>query len=223
MIPATTGALQILLILLPGFAAAYLVQLLVLRNTQTDFDKVIEAGLYSALIYATFLLCTQGALPFDLIPPRPPLTETIVQWHLRRLVGLAGLSFAYAVLGAVYYRVDGNRLFRAVKLTERTARRSIWNDIFQDVASSKQILQVELGDKRSILGQLVYYSDAAEDCSIYLAQAAWVREDGTTVSIAGPGILLTKNSNIQSISLLDPATISPLPAPAPASSPVSPP
>jgi hypothetical protein len=54
-------------------------------------------------------------------------------------------------------------------------------------------VQIESADKRSLLGVLNYYSDAAEDCSIYLSQAS-----------SGPGILLTKNANIQSISLLDP-------------------
>ena len=72
MVPATAGALQILMILLPGFAAAYLVQMLALRNTQTDFDKVIEAGLYSFLIYISFLLCTGGLLPFDIQSRRRP-------------------------------------------------------------------------------------------------------------------------------------------------------
>ena len=217
MIPTSSGALQILLILLPGFAAAYILQLLVLRNSQTDFDKVIEAGLFSFAIYASFLLFTWGNLPFDVIPAHPPLTEPVISWHLNRLIGLVLLTFFYAVGGVLYFKYDGNRVFRYAGLTVRTARRSIWNDTFQDIASAKQIVQVELGDKRSLLGLLVYYSDVAEDCSIYLSQASWVLENGSLVPIPGPGILLTKNANIQSISLLDPAappTSPPVPSPA---------
>jgi len=201
--PTSMVALEILLILLPGFAAAYVVQLLALRGSQTDLDKVIEACLYSFLIYATFVLFTHGALPFDVIPPKPPATDTLIQWHSRRLAGLAVITFVVSIAGALYINRDGNWLFRKLKITERTSRRSVWNDIFQREAKELQVVQVELGDGRSILGLLTYYSDAAEECSLYIEQASWVGEDGVPVPIPGPGILLTKNANIQSISLLD--------------------
>ena len=81
--------------------------------------------------------------------------------------------------------------------------RSIWNDIFQKEAKAVQVVQVELADGRSILGLLTYYSDSADDCSVYMEQASWVDSTGATIQIPGPGILLTKNANITSISLLD--------------------
>ena len=56
-----------------------------------------------------------------------------------------------------------------------------------------------------MLGKLHYYSDAAEDASIYLTDASWIDGAGNTVTILGSGILLTKNCGIRSISLLDPA------------------
>ena len=201
--PTSMVALEILLILLPGFAAAYLVQLLALRGSQTDFDKVIEACLYSLLIYASFVVLARGALPFDVIPAKAPATEAIVQWHSNRLLGLAALTVLFSIGGALYINRDGNWLFRKIKVTERTSRRSIWNDIFQKEAKKIQVVQVELGDGRSILGLLTYYSDAAEECSVYIEQASWVGQDGSLIGIPGPGILLTKNANIQSISLLD--------------------
>jgi hypothetical protein len=201
--PTSIVALEILLILLPGFAAAYVVQILALRGSQTDLDKVIEAGLYSFLIYATFVLFTHGALPFDAIPPKAPSTDTLIQWHPKRLFGLAAITFLVSIASALYINHDGNRFFRKAKITERTSRRSIWNDIFQREVKDSQVVQVELGDGRSILGVLAYYSDAAEECSLYIEQASWVGGDGVPVPIPGPGILLTKNANIQSISLLD--------------------
>jgi hypothetical protein len=204
-LPTSIVALELLLILLPGFAAAYIVQLLALRATQTDFDKVIETCLYSCLIYASFVLLAHGALPFDVIPPKPPATDTILSWHPNRLLGMVVLTVVWSLAGAIYINRDGNWLFRKMNITERTTRRSIWNDIFQREAASDQIVQVELADGRSILGVLKYYSDSAEDSSLYISQAAWVGEDGKAISIPGPGILLTKSANIQSISLLDPA------------------
>ena len=201
--PTSLIALQILLILLPGFAAAYIVQLLSLRGTQTDFDKVIEACLYSILIYAAFVLLAHGALPFELVAPKPPATEATVLWYPSRLLGLAGITLALSLASTAYVNLDGNWIFRKLKLTERTARRSIWNDIFQREAKAIQVVQVELGDGRSILGILSYYSDSADDCSVYIEQASWVDSAGGTIAIPGPGILLTKNSTIKSISLLD--------------------
>jgi hypothetical protein len=93
-------------------------------------------------------------------------------------------------------------------LTERTTRNSIWNDVFESEAIEGQPIQVELADGRSVLGSLVYYSDVAEDASLYLTQASWVDANGNTVEIPGSGILLTKNSGIRSVSLLNPIPVS---------------
>ncbi len=201
--PTSLIALQILLILLPGFAAAYIVQLLALRGSQTDFDKAIEACLYSTLIYATFVLFFHGILPFEVVPNKPPATDSTVIWHAGRLGWIAVITVAFSFAGVAYINLDGNWIFRKLKLTERTARRSIWNDIFQKEAKSVQVVQVELADGRSILGVLTYYSDSAEDCSVYIEQASWVTGSEAPIPIPGPGILLTKNASIKSISLLD--------------------
>jgi hypothetical protein len=203
--PTSVIALQILLILLPGFAAAYLVQMLALRGPQTDFDKVIESCLYSVLIYSCFVLFTHGWLPFDIIAAKPPATEATILWHRKALLGIAGITVMIALLAAVYVNYDGNRIFRRLRITERTARRSIWNDIFQGEASDNQLVQVELDGNRSLMGVLTYYSDAAEDCSLFLEQARWIAADGSIEPVPGLGVLLTKSSNIKSISFLDEA------------------
>src|SRR5882757_7152130 len=149
--PTSVVALQILLIFLPGFSAAYIVQFLVVRKTQTDFDKIIEACLYSLFIYATFVLFSQGMLPFDIVSARSSTSESTIQWHPQKLWLLAGLATVYAVAISFYINHDGNRLFRRLKLTERTSRHSIWNDVFQDVAAPIQVVQVELEGNRSVL------------------------------------------------------------------------
>jgi hypothetical protein len=150
-VPTSLIALQILLILLPGFAAAYILQLLALRGTQTDFDKAVEACLYSILIYAAFVLFAHGQLPFDLVAAKPPAIDATIVWHANRLLGLGAITLAFSLAGVAYTNLDGNWLFRKLKLTERTTRRSIWNDIFQTEAKPVQVVQVELADGRSIL------------------------------------------------------------------------
>jgi hypothetical protein len=100
--PTSVIALQILLILLPGFAAAYIVQMLALRGPQTDFDKVIESCLYSVLIYGCFVFFTHGFLPFDMLAARAPATEATILWHRKALLGLGGITLVVALLAAVY-------------------------------------------------------------------------------------------------------------------------
>lgn len=191
------------MILLTGFAAAYVVQMLALRQSQTDFDKVIEACLYSFLIYAAFEIVAGGSLPFEFVPAHLPSTEATIHWYPRRVLGLTATTVLFAPMGILYINLDGNALFRKLKITERTTRRAIWNDIFEKEIQPVQIVQVELADGGSIPGPLTYYSDSAEDCPVYVEQASWVDVDGQVTSIPGPGILLTKNATIKSISLLD--------------------
>jgi len=207
--PATLLALQVLLILLPGFSAAYVVQSLATRRTQSDLERVVEALVFSFIIYVFFILLNGGGLPFQLQHDPTGKIDDTVRWDPAQLAWLAAVTLIFSVIAVAYIRFDGNRVFRAVGLTERTTRNSIWNDIFEREAIDNQPVQVELGDGRNILGVLLYYSDASEEGSLYLTQASWVDENGQTVPIPGPGILLTKNSGIRSVSLLDPAADSP--------------
>jgi len=203
--PGTLLALQIFLILLPGFASAYAVQALATRRSQSDFERVIEALVFSFVIYVFYIPLNCGRLPFHLqSDPAGKGNETVL-WEPAQLAWLAAITAVFALLAVAYIRIDGNRLFRALGLTERTTRNSIWNDILEREAIENQPVQVELADGRNVLGILLYYSDDSEDGSLYLTQASWVDVNGQTVPIPGPGILLTKSSGIRSVSLLNPA------------------
>ncbi len=207
--PATLLALQIILILLPGFSAAYVVQALATRRAQSDFERVIEAVVFSFIIYVSYIPLNHGNLPFEIIKDQSGKTEDTVSWHPTQLIWLAAVTAIFTLLAVIYIRFDGNRIFRAIGLTERTTRNSIWNDILEHEAIDNQPVQVELADGKNVLGVLLYYSDASDDDSVYLTQASWVDKDGNSVEIPGPGILLTKNSGIRSVSLLNPAPDTP--------------
>lgn len=201
--PATALALQILLILLPGFAAAYIVQALAVRRAQTDLERIIEALVFSFILYVCYMPLNGGRLPFHLVSDPAGKSEPTVQWEPEKLVWLAVLTLFFAVVAVLYVHLDGNALLRKIGLTERTTRNSIWNDILESEAEDLQPVQVELGDGRNLIGILAYYSDAAEDCSLYLREASWVDAEGEKVPIPGPGILLTKSAGIRAVSLLD--------------------
>ncbi len=200
MIPASVVALQVLLILLPGFAATAIVEALAPRGKQSDFQRIIGASLYSILVYACFLLAAHGQLPFAVVNQNSP--NAYVLWSSSKLWLLLASTMFVGLCTAAYINLDGHRLLRLLKLTERTTRHSIWNDIFERVASKNQIVQVELDGDRSVIGVLTYYSDDADDCSLFVSQAAWVDQHGNEIEIPGTGILLTKNAGIRSVSLL---------------------
>jgi hypothetical protein len=204
--PATLLALQVFLILLPGFSAAYIVQALATRRTQSDLERIIEALVFSFIIYVSYIPLNHGKLPFHIEPDPAGKGDDTVLWEPTQLAWLAAVTLVFSLVAVVYIRFDGNRFFRAVGLTERTTRNSIWNDILEREAIDNQPVQVELADGRNILGVLLYYSDASEDGSLYLTQASWVDAEGQTVPIPGPGILLTKNCGVRCVSLLDPRT-----------------
>ena len=95
-------------------------------------------------------------------------------------------------------------LFRWMKVTERTARKTIWNDTFQEIGG---MVQVGISGDRKILGWLRYYSDEDEESSLFLETASWVKEgeNGEEIEqpIDGPGILLTKDSGIEYVMFLN--------------------
>jgi hypothetical protein len=204
--PATLLALQVFLILLPGFSAAYVVQALATRRTQSDLERVVEAIVFSFIIYVCYVPLNSGKLPFHVQRDPAGNGNDTVLWEPAQLAWLATVTAAFALFAVAYIRFDGNRVFRALQLTERTTHNSIWNDILEREAIDNQPVQVELADGRNVLGILLYYSDASEDGSVYLTQASWVDANAQTIPIPGPGILLTKNSGIRSVSLLNPAT-----------------
>jgi hypothetical protein len=200
-VPTSLVALQIFLILLPGFAAAYVVQQLATRKTQTDLERVIEALLFSFVIYVCFIAVNRGKLPFHVQKGTGDSGDTIV-WNPAHLGVLAAITFAFAIFAVVYINRDWNRWFRRLHLTERTTRNSIWTDIFESEAGQEQVVQVELTGNLSVFGVLLYYSDDPDESSLFVTKASWVNSRGEKIPIPGQGILLTKESGIRSISLL---------------------
>jgi hypothetical protein len=205
-VPTSAAALQVFLILLPGFAAAYLVQMLSVRARQSDLEKIIEALLFSFAIYVSYYISHGGEQPVAFVHSG---SADAVQFHPGNISWLVVITLAWAVAMIIFVNRDGTRFLRKIRLTERTSRSSIWNDVFQGIQQKKDpslglIVQVELADGRSVQGIVNFYSDTAEECSIFLSSARWIGESSAPVEIPGPGILLTKNATIVSISFLDP-------------------
>jgi hypothetical protein len=203
--PGSLQALAVLFILLPGFLAAYILQSLATRPKQTDLERVVEALIFSSLIYFASVLLVGRSLPLSWQSVKDSAGNAtyavqIAWWKLSVIIlvlpVMLGTGFAWLVEHDLLLRI-----LRLCKLTERTSRSSTWIDVMTDINS---VAQVELSDGRKVMGLITYYSVDPEDSSIFLEEAAWVDETGTaTVPIKGPGILLTKEAGIRSVMFLD--------------------
>src|ERR1035441_5417168 len=197
--PEKAEALGVLLILLPGFACAYIAQFLAVRRKQTEFDKVVEALLFSFILYAVTLPFFGRTLPISWQsqgPSQPNLY--LVKFDYGYLVTLLCLTIVLALFYAANINHDWlMKAFRLIRITGRTARSTIWNDAFQDIGG---FVQVGLSGERKVIGWVRDYSDDATEPSLFLEKAAWIMKqaDGTETEIAieAPGILLTKETAI---------------------------
>jgi hypothetical protein len=121
---------------------------------------------------------------------------------------LAALAISASILSLLYGANINHDLLlsilRKFNITERTARKSIWNDAFQDIKN--RYLLVGLADERTVLGYLRYYSDEYEDASVFLEDAVWLDDKGNETPVEGPGILLTKEAGIKFVAFIDPKT-----------------
>lgn len=197
--PGKIEALGILLLLLPGFTCAYICQHLAMRRERTELDKVVEALIFSFVLY----LATWPFFGYTLPVSWHPATDGsyLIYPHYSHLLTLLIASIVLGVLYAANINHDWLlTLFRWCNITERTARVSVWTDIFQTIGG---FVQIRLKDGRRLIGWVRDYSDDATDSSVFLEDAAWVLESEEQQAIDGPGILLTKESGIETVTFLN--------------------
>lgn len=203
--PEKVEALGIMLVLLPGFACSYVVQMLAARRKQTELDKVVEALLFSLVLYVLTLPLFGNAFPLrwqNTHGPDLDIGQVIVDW--KHLTVLAACSLLLGTLYAASINHDWlMTFFRWIRITERTARSTVWNDVFQETGG---YVQIGLADGRSLMGWLRDYSDEEGDYSLFLEEASWVVKtvngNESEIRIEGPGILLTRKMDIEFVIFL---------------------
>lgn len=192
-------AIAVLVVLLPGFLAARLEEKLTVKGARTELDKIVEALLYSFLIY---LIYSSLAKSFPVTIRDTVAGQThdyTVSTNPGLLAALAAIAIGLAILNSYLVNHDVfGKLFRRLRVSQKSWRDSTWSDVFH---SYGEAVQVQLADGRSVMGWLKHYSDEAEEGCIFLERAAWVGDD-ELIPIDGPGILLAKNCQISSVTFL---------------------
>ena len=195
-------ALAVLIVLLPGFLAARLVQSFANRRKQSDFDKVVEALVYTFVIYLVYSTWAQG-LPIDwkVTKESADVEHYLVDFHSRRLLGIGAIAIGLALVAILDANHDlTGRLLRRLRVSRHTTRPNIWSDTFHQCAG---FVQVELKDGRQVVGWVVRSSRDSEESSLFLSHAHWLDDAAEPIEIPGPGILLTKASGIRHVMFLD--------------------
>ncbi len=175
--PSGLQALLALFLLLPGFVSARIVRVLTARSQQSDLERVIQALIHSFLIYIIYLVAFGANLPLDWVPAPASgsavhFQVVVYRWRVLVLGLLSlGLGLGWGVLKGFDFHM---RVLRRLKITERTSRESVWNDV---LLTQSGAVQVGLGDGRVALGILGRYSDTGEEGSLFLKKASWVTED----------------------------------------------
>jgi Family of unknown function (DUF6338) len=192
-VPQGLQTLVALLVLLPGFVSARIARSLSAQGKQSELERVIEALIFSFFTYVVYIVFFGTSLPVEASPP--------FQVHRWRVVFLAAVACGLGVLwGYVHSKDIPLGLLRRWRLTERTSRESVWNDVFSNVEGTAQ---VGLHDGRNLIGWIRRYSDLEGERSLFLEKASWVQEDGSTVEIDGEGILLTDKAEIEYVMFLN--------------------
>ena len=191
----TFQALQILIFLIPGFISATILNALVVRKAKKELGIIIEALILSMLIYTIYSLIS-GVSPVTL----NQIEESIVySYDSKSFVWLGVLSLGIPVILSLFITNDLHmKLARFLRISRRTARSSVWFDVFYDIR--KHII-INLKDGRRIYGWPQYYSNDPESPYIFLFKPCWIQGE-KFIDLDIEGILITPEEKIESIEFL---------------------
>ena len=198
----TFQALQILIFLIPGFTSTTILNALIDREEKKELGQIVEALIFSMFIYTVYSF-RYSKSPVILDQNKGTITYS---YDNASLLFLALLSVVIpAVLGFLVTNDYHMKLARKLGVSEQTARRSVWLDVFLDV---KGHIIINFEDGRRIYGWPHYYSDNPDKPYIFLLKPAWIEEDEENqedkyIDLDGvEGILVTPEERIESIYFL---------------------
>ncbi|MEQ1833403.1 MAG: DUF6338 family protein [Candidatus Eisenbacteria bacterium] len=204
---ANLDSVWLIVALLPGFFSVCVRDFFLPPRRVDAFGRVFEVVAFALANYVlagtglVLLVWARGGFRPVLPWPGPLMSPT---WGLTAAMFLYLLGSTAFMLGLVSGWVCGTdlhyRAARWLRLTARTGRDDVWQDVFADVSGAWHL--VHFADGRRLLGIARYFSDTGERPSIYLARAAWVGEDGGVVPVVGDGVLVAEAARIQCIEFI---------------------
>ena len=189
----TTETLVVFLLLMPGFLSSAVLNALVVRRAKDRAGNIIEALVFSFLIYA--ILAPFGRSPVELEVAgtgiyRPTVAPEFLLYAMTLAVGLA-LLIGYSITNDSHMK-----LLRKLRITASTARINTWLDILID---QRRYVVVTFTDGRRLFGWPEYYSNDTTEGLLYISDPAWIEDDGNYSDLDVHGILITNKDKMESI------------------------
>lgn len=195
----TFQALQVLIFIIPGFISSLVLNALVVRDReQKEIERVVEALVFSMLIYAIYSLI-DGKNPIE--PLVVGQNSDVFTYSYEPTPFLWLITIAVLVplpLGLLITNDLHMRVARKLRASTRTARSSVWYDVFCD---QKKHVVIDFENGRRLYGWPMYYSDTPEEPYIFIYKPRWI-QDGEFVDTGLLGMLITPVQKIEAIEFL---------------------
>lgn len=189
--------LTIFIFLIPGFVSTLIINTIIVRKEKDNLSKIIEALVFSFIIYV--IMSMVNGERSVLISSEQINNKTVyaVSYNSSVIIPVAILSLMLPILLGFLSTTDIHmKLLRKLKITNKTARETVWLDVFTE---QKRYVIVNLFDGRRIFGWPMYYSNNPEEGCLYLYNAAWINDEGKYINLKIHGLFLVKKDNIESV------------------------
>ena len=146
----STQALIILTFLVPGFISMAFLDMLTPARKRDDLHKIINALIFSLIVYALYSLAFHD-YPVVLIEKTVGNEKHYELNILRRsVIVILAFSMALPTVFAFLQKYDLHmKLFRKLKVTDKTSRSNVWFDVFTDI---KRHVVINFEDGRRLYG-----------------------------------------------------------------------
>ncbi len=192
----TFQALQILIFLIPGFIASAVLNALVVRKDKNEFGRIVEALVFTLIIFTIYSLFSDKS-PVALSTVGDNMTYS---YDSHAFLYLVAISVILPVVMSFLVTHDLHmRLSRKLHISKKTARTSVWVDVFYDLDN---YVIVNFKDGRRIYGWPTYFSTDPDQQYVFLSNAAWIEETEFKPLEGAEGILITPELEIESIEML---------------------
>jgi hypothetical protein len=207
VIKGDTGALFLILYLLPGFVGAVVYDYLVERQSPSNFERFIEA---LVLTLVSSVVAHVGfhvpLLPKIALSNEAPMTDVLGAFLGKSIfyvsIIASVISFIFATANNhkwIYWPL--NRL----RITYKNGEDDVWKDTFYKHRGFWISLKFE--DGRVLIGWPKFYSQSGKPREIFVAEPTWWQPDaaGNLVAIVAQvaGVYVTDFSKVVSLELLD--------------------
>jgi hypothetical protein len=192
----TFQAIQILIFLIPGFIADSVYNGLVVRRQPKEFKLIIEALIFSVLIYTPFYYI------FEAQPILFTKKDDLIIYSFNGTSLSILLLFSLLVPIVFSYIVNNDihlKILRFFKITPKTSGETVWLDVFYKY---KNPIIINFEDGRRIYGWPMYYSETPQNPYIFLYKPKWIDDKNEFIELNNEGILITPEMKIQSIEFL---------------------